>query len=57
MSIASICAVLERHFINYKLVNGRLLAESVYTQGGVTFSEWLDVTNWSKRSLMMWLGY
>lgn len=57
MSKKVIKKILELHYINNKTVNGRILAEEIYTQNGVAGSEWLDVTNWSKKKLMEWLGY
>lgn len=57
MSEKVIKKILDLHYINHKTINGRLFAEKVYTQNGVAGSEWLDVTNWSKKKLLEWLGY
>ena len=57
MSEKVIKKILDLHYINHKTINGSLFAEEVYTQNGVAGSEWLDVTNWSKKKLLEWLGY
>ena len=57
MSEKIIKKILDLHYINYKTINGRIFVEEIYTQNGVAGSEWLDVTNWSKKKLLEWLGY
>ena len=51
-------AVLRQHHVAYHEWNGRLLAlEVVYDRDGRDVSQWVDVTHWSARRLLRWLGY
>ncbi len=51
--------VLRQHHIATMRVNGRLLAQNLYTfgPGAPCTEEWLDVTEWPLHLLYEWLGY
>ena len=54
--------ILDNHHIAHQTIDGRLLAADVWTgvdEQGNTISgqEWLDVTDYSRKDLMIWLGY
>ena len=58
MSTKEKAAVLRQHYITHYERNGRLLAlEVIYDRGGRDVSQWVDVTHWSARRLLRWLGY
>ena len=56
MSKEKICRILEQHSIPYKIVNGRILADSMIS-GTETFEEVKDVTDITFQDLLGWLGY
>ena len=51
--------ILRQHHITYWRKDGRLLAlEVIYDRReGRNVSRWIDVTHWSMRKLLQWLGY
>lgn len=51
-----IIAALEAHSVPYKIENGRIIADSMiaFTE---LFEETVDVTDFTKKELMTWLGY
>ena len=58
MSNASIISILNDHGISYMIDTGMVHAKevSVYRDGTVC-TKWVNVYNWSKHKLMVWLGY
>ena len=51
-------ALLRQHHVARLERNGRLLAlEVIYYRDGSVVSQWVDVTHWSHRRLLRWLGY
>ena len=58
MSNKTIAQILKLHSINYKIDEaGRIFAEEVYTINANPYSDFIDVTGWSKKRLLFWLGY
>lgn len=58
MAIQDISWILNAHHISHKLTeDGHLLAEEVWTENGIGFSQWIDVTGYSVKRLLDWLGY
>jgi len=49
--------VLQLHGIETRNAGGRIYAASLYTVGGILFTEWEDVTTWNRSQLFSWLGY
>ena len=50
--------VLQQHHVRYHEKDGRLLAlQVIYYRDGRVVSQWVDVTHWSMRRLLRWLGY
>lgn len=56
MSNKQIIKVLEEHFVPYKVVNNRILADS-RIGGTELFEEVFDCTGISREDLFSWLGY
>ena len=58
MSNKTIAQILKLHSINYRIDDaGRIFAEEVYTIYANAYIDFIDVTGWSKKSLLFWLGY
>ena len=58
MSTKEKAVILRQHHSRYREQDGRLLAlEVIYDRGGRDVSQWVDVTDWSTRRLLQWLGY
>lgn len=58
MAIQDIRWILTAHSVSHRLTaSGRLLAEEVWTENGVGFSKWIDVTEYTVKQLLDWLGY
>lgn len=56
MTIAKIARLLTNHGVPYKIVGERILVDSMI--GGTELFEITeDVTDWSLRKLLDWLGY
>jgi len=50
--------ILRQHHKAWRKENGRLLAlEEIHYRDGRVVSRWVDVTHWSHRRLLWWLGY
>lgn len=57
MANNTIIKILKAHCITYKIDNNRVIADDVYTQNGVTYTNTIDVTDYTKKQLYTWLGY
>lgn len=58
MNNEMIVQILKAHSINYKIDDaGHIFAEEVYTINANTYSDFIDVTGWSRKRLLFWLGY
>lgn len=57
MSISAIKNILTLHGINYSEENNRILAEENYTFEGSLYTDLVDVTDWSRKEILIWLGY
>ena len=57
MSINAIKNILTLHGINYSEENNRIIAEENYTFEGNLYTDLVDVTDWSRKKLIVWLGY
>lgn len=49
--------LLRAHHIDTRIAGGRILAADVYTLNGSLFTDWIDITDWSRPQLLAWLGY
>ena len=50
--------ILRQHHVEYRRRDGRLWAlEVIFDRDGRDVSQWVDVTHWSMRRLLRWLGY
>jgi len=49
--------ILRQHHITYRCKDGRLWALEVIYYPDRRSSQWVDVTHWSMRRLLRWLGY
>ena len=56
MTEKQITTILKQHSVPYMIQNGRMLADSMEAFTPV-FSETVDVTNYTMRQLLNWLGY
>ena len=60
-TIQTIINTLEAHNINWKMEDGNLYAEEVYTikygDHVQTSSQWEDVSSYTSSQLRAWLGY
>lgn len=56
MTAKKICTVLDQHSIPYYIKSGRIYADSMES-GTELFGEVVDVTDWTARALLDWLGY
>jgi hypothetical protein len=57
LSVSSIARIAEAEGVPARLRCGRLELRGVYTLEGRGHEEWVDVTGWTFRELMSWLGY
>ena len=56
MTGKEIIYLLRIHSIPYKVENGQILADSM--EGGTEiFEKMVNMTGWTKRQLLSWLGY
>jgi len=49
--------ILSNHGIDTKIVNGRLMAEELYTMDQVLLSKWIDVTGYTLKQIRNFLNY
>lgn len=56
MTITKIARLLANHGVPYKIAGERILADSMIAGTGL-FEITEDVTDWSLRKLLDWLGY
>lgn len=52
-----ILQLLDAHGVNTKIENDTILAEECYTLDGKAYSEFVDVTHFTTKQLLLWLGY
>ncbi len=57
MTIQQLTRILDKHGINYTIINNKVLAEDCYTINGVLYRDILDMTYISPEQLYDWLGY
>ena len=57
LSLLGKVVMLEAHAIDFDWDDERLLVEEVACVDGKAQTQWIDVTNWSRRELLEWLGY
>ena len=57
MAINKLTTILENHSINYEIINGRVIAEECYTLNGLSYTEKVDLTDFTFKQLCNWLGY
>lgn len=57
MTIKLITGILSEHHINYSVRDGRVLAEEHWTSADGSGVDIIDVTDYSLKSLLSWLGY
>lgn len=58
MTIQKLSRILNQHHISHRLTEmERLEAEEVYTRDGQVYTDWIDVTDFTLRQLLDWLGY
>lgn len=55
-NLKAIGKILDKHNIPYKTENGHIIADTM-TAGTALFEETVDLTNYSKHDLYIWLGY
>lgn len=56
MTNTTIAKFLEMHSIPYFIETGRVFADSMFGDTEI-FEEVIEVTNWSRKQLLQWLGY
>lgn len=56
MTEKQITTILKQHSVPYMIQNGRILADSMEAFTSL-FSKTVDVTNYTMRQLLNWLGY
>lgn len=49
--------ILSQHHIGYSVRDGRVLAEEHWTSDDGSGTDIIDVTDYSLKSLLSWLGY
>jgi len=49
--------ILENHGIKTKTERGHLFAMECGTIYGASYTAWVDVTGWTRKQLLNWLGY
>lgn len=57
MTITQLTRILDRHYINYEVIDGKVMAEEHYTINGVPGMDIIDLTDISPEQLYDWLGY
>ena len=57
MTIKRITDILSKHYINYSVRDGRVFAEEHWTSADGSGTDITDVTDYSLKSLLSWLGY
>ncbi len=57
MTNKEITETLDNHGINYTVINGKVMAESVYTINCVPYTEIVNLTDMLRKDLFDWLGY
>lgn len=57
MTIKKITDILSLHYINYSVRDGRVFAEEHWTSADGSGTDITDVTDYSLKSLLSWLGY
>ena len=57
MTIQELTKILKDHGIAFEIVDGKVMAEDVYTYNGELHVDILDMTDISKEQLWDWLGY
>lgn len=57
MTIKLITGILSEHHINYSVRDGRVFAEEHWTSADGSGVDIIDVTDYSLKSLLSWLGY
>ena len=57
MTIKRITDILSKHYIGYSVRDGRVFAEEHWTSDGGSGTDIIDVTDYSLKSLLSWLGY
>lgn len=56
MNNQQIIKILDAHSIPYKIEDGHVIADSMLADADL-FEETVDVTGWTKKQLLDWLGY
>ena len=57
MTITKLTSILEKHGINFQVIDNKVMAEDSYSINGVLHTEILDMTDISPEQLYDWLGY
>ena len=57
MTVEWVTKSLDLHSVQYELWNGRVIAEDVYTKQGTLYVEEVDVTNFDREEMRVFLGY
>ena len=57
MTIKKITDILSLHYINYSVRDGRVFAEEHWTSADGSGTDIIDVTDYSLKQLLSWLGY
>lgn len=55
--IDTLARLLHAHSVETVLYQDRLYAEMGYNMDRVSYDEWVDVTDWTVRAVLGWLGY
>ena len=56
LSITTIAKILDNHYIPYKIVDTRIIADTMVADKA-PFEETIDLTDYNKQDLHNWLGY
>ncbi|NBH61998.1 hypothetical protein D1155_10085 [Anaerotruncus sp. 80] len=56
MTNTTVAKILEMHSVLYFIEAGRVFADSMFG-GTEIFEEVIDVSDWSRKQLLHWLGY
>ena len=57
MTVDTIKSILKNHYIEYDMINNRIVAKDYYLKDGKMYFDNVDVTDYKKRQLYEWLGY
>lgn len=57
MTVEQITKILDNHSINYIISNGNIVADDIFIKKEKTYIEKVNLTNYTKPQLYMWLGY